>query len=327
MVGLAYGLSTAFAAVAAVRVGFHLGRGDAGADVARGFQRLFLVLPLDEHRFRVAGTEVASAGRGACLEQHGGALRPRRHLEHPVAGEVLAAVVDLAHAFRVDQYAGTAVEDDRVVVPRVFPECAAEVDELVGDVVAGVVVVVRDAEQALGDLRGRSGHDVPPDPAAGERIERREASGGGEGLFERGRGGDDDAQARCRLRDRTHQQHRVVAGEENAMGEHFVGDGAVYEGVAVAVGEKEKVEAGVIERSRESRPVRDVAVYVGATVRVAPGGDAIGGGEDLKHPEVQRFGHAYPFDDSRGRRCHGPRGARRCAIPACRVATSDPRQI
>src|SRR5207244_12200159 len=63
------------------------------------------------------------------------------------------------------------------VFPARLPQLIDDRHVFVGDVVPPVVVGMGGQSHAAGRAVERAGHDVPPDPAAGEVVERRHAAG------------------------------------------------------------------------------------------------------------------------------------------------------
>src|SRR6185503_12572428 len=118
------------------------------------------------------------------------------HLEEPTA------MVEGADLRRIDEDARRLVGDDRPVLPAV-PEALDDVDELLSDLVAQVVLHVGFAAEVERGLAGRARHDVPGGPAPGDVIERAEGPGDMIGLAEAGRdGGAETDVPRRRAQDR-----------------------------------------------------------------------------------------------------------------------------
>ena len=126
-----------------------------------------------EHRLGVARGEVLAVLRRPGLHDERSRLRRARRRERAVHGEVRPRVRRGVDLRRVRPHAGVLVREHGVVLPRV-PELERDVEELrralVADRVGGLVV---EAEVAR-DVRACRRHDVPPRPAAGDVVDRRE---------------------------------------------------------------------------------------------------------------------------------------------------------
>ena len=110
-------------------------------------------------------------GRGAGLQDRRAVLRRAHDVERPARLEELALVLDAAHLAASANMRAVAVHHHRVLVPA-RPQLAADLDELVGAVVAHVGRRPVDAEIGVLVVVDR-GDDVPAGAAVGEMIERR----------------------------------------------------------------------------------------------------------------------------------------------------------
>ena len=197
------------------------------------------------------------------------ALRRARHGERTARLEELALVIEPLHLARVGVAAGLLVDDDGAVVPRV-PMPEHDLHELVGPVVAQVVLQVLLAPHVERFAIVDRGHHVPGRAPVRHQIERGEAAGDVEGLEVGGRAGGGEAQLRG------HRAH----GHQHDQRVHLRGADAVFDGVgvvvAVAVGHGQAV---VEERHVELAGFEDAGdflVVVGrmgvvARFRMAPG--------------------------------------------------------
>ena len=247
-------------------------------------------LTLDEHRLGVARRVRPAAVGGAGLEEHGRALRRGRHGEDAVRPLVLAVDLDAVQLLRVGVQAPRAVAPFGVVVPAVLPEPQARVEEVIGGVVALVVrELLRHAEQLVGGGLGASRDDVPADAAVGEPVEGREAPGGGVGLFDRGRRGDDEADVLGRPRERRDREHRVEGGELDAVGGDFVRHPPLEGRVPVCVGEEEEVEPRLVEHGRQVDPVVEAVPVVAAAAWVGPGRHPVAGVHHFERAQQNRL--------------------------------------
>ena len=146
------------------------------------------------------------------LDDHRTALWRRGHGERSAGAEVPAAMVEAAHLRWIREHPAHLVEHDGVRLPR-LPVREHHLHELVGAVVARVVVgdPVRPEVRGLGVVE--RGHHVPAGPAPGHVVEGREQARDVERLVVRGRaGGAEPEPARRRAHhredgDRVHLHH------------------------------------------------------------------------------------------------------------------------
>ena len=94
----------------------------------------------DKHNLCVLARELLPAAGCARLENHGGALGAGLGQTRTGHAEVLALVLNRVHLGGVGVDTLLAVFDDRAVFPGAFPELVADVQELFGEFVSGVVL-------------------------------------------------------------------------------------------------------------------------------------------------------------------------------------------
>jgi hypothetical protein len=219
---------------------------------------------------RVPPAEGAARGRAAGLVEDGGALPGGLGQVGPRDLVVAAGVVDVVHLGRVGVDPALAVLHDGVVLPGALPQLVEDLQVLVGDLVAVVVVdLVLEAEVAcrVGEV---GGHHVPGDPAAGQVVEGAHPAGEGERRLVGGGEGRREAEA---LGDRGHgrdDEQRVVVGDLDGLGQG--GLGAAPEAVVGAdhVREEHRVERAVLQQTGELQPELDVVEAVACVVGVDP---------------------------------------------------------
>src|SRR5260370_41048250 len=114
------------------------------------------------------------------------ALRAARDVDRPLDLEEPALVVERAHLARVDVATARPVGDDRIVVPAI-PQPSDDIDELVGDLVAQLVLhVPLAAEIERGPGLG-AGHHVPGGATGADMVDRGKRAGDMVGLAKTGR--------------------------------------------------------------------------------------------------------------------------------------------
>ena len=94
----------------------------------------------DKHNLGMFAGELLPAAGCARLENHGGTLGAGFGQTRARHAEVLALVLNRVHLGGVCVDAPLAVFDNRAVFPGAFPELVADVQELFGDFVSGVVL-------------------------------------------------------------------------------------------------------------------------------------------------------------------------------------------
>ena len=156
---------------------------------------------------------------------------------------------------------GLAVHHDRFRIPRV-PQLAHDVEVLVGQVVALVVLGQRVHAEVLGGAVLGGADDVPAEAAPGHGVDRRRHPGQHPGRVEAGRHGGDDAEPLGRVGEHRGQRHRVVLGREHGVLERALHGAAVRVRHHAGVLEDDVVEARPLERLGERH--EEVAGEVGA---------------------------------------------------------------
>jgi len=143
-----------------------------------------LVLPLSdfhglrgrEDQFTPAGGESVAAAALAGLHDDGMPLGRARHRERTARVEPFSLVVQAVDLRRICEYAPLLVEDDRIVLPG-LPVAGDDLHELVGAIIARVVLEVL----LLAEVRRlrvvQRGDDVPRSTPADHEVERREHAG------------------------------------------------------------------------------------------------------------------------------------------------------
>ena len=215
-----------------------VGSGDVDAGIA------------GEDQLGPAGGEVATPTRRPGLEQHRTALWTPRHGERAPNREPIALVPQLVDLVRVGEHTGGAVEDQRVVFPRV-PQTGGRLEELVGAVVTGVVVEDGVDAEVLGlAVVDRRDH-VPSRSTVREVVEGGEGSGHVEGRVVRRRVGRAQPDV---LGCAGHEPQHDAEVELHGTGADPHGLGhrpGVDPGHGEPVVEEHQVEATVLERSAE----------------------------------------------------------------------------
>ncbi len=222
-----------------------------------------------EQTIGMLGGELATILGLAGGEQHRIALRHARDVERPLDLEVLALVVQRAHARRIEELAGRLVLHEGIVGPAV-PQALADLDELVGALVALVLGDMLGAAEVERVVRIGRRHDVPAGAALAQVIERGVAARQRIGLVV-GRGRRrQEADVLRELRHRRHHQDRIehrravggtVGGEQRRL---------VHLAHRVAVGQEQEVEQAALGRLRRLDRVIEVHDVVGPGVLVTP---------------------------------------------------------
>ena len=255
---------------------------------------VFLFADLDgrrvsENHLAPFGREALSASALAGLNDQRMALRRARNGERPARFEALPLVIEPVHLRGIREAAACFVDDQRIVRPGV-PMAEHDLHELVGLVVALVMLddVVAPHVARLDVVEG--GDDVPCAAAVAHEIERGEHARDVEGLVIRRRVGHAEAEPLGR---HAHGHH---AGD----GVHLHAANAVLDGLripsAVELRHAEPVvEEGELELSRLQH-LADVAVEVRrheirARVRMAPGGGKIGAVLRLQESDQRHLSH------------------------------------
>ena len=150
-----------------------------------------------------------------------------------------------------------------------------DVDELLGDLVAEVVLHVLFAAEVERGLARRAGHHVPGGPALGDVVDRGEGAGHVVGLAEAGRDGGTQPDVRGRGAQHRDERGRLEAAQEGRMvpGIHDQ-----------AVGDEQQVELAALGLAGDLLDDREVVV-AGRRPLVAPAGGVVAGAED-EHAEM-----------------------------------------
>ena len=188
---------------------------DAPAQLERGRDH--------EDQLAPARREAAAPPALTGLDDDGMALGRGRHGERAARAEEHALVVEPMDLRGIGEDAALAVEDDRVVLPRV-PVAEHRLHELVGAVVAGVVLgMARPAEVGRLGVVQRRDH-VPGRAAADHVVERREDAGHVKRLVVRRRVGAADAEVTRGQPHRGEERDQVELDHADAVA-HGFGDG------------------------------------------------------------------------------------------------------
>ena len=202
----------------------------------------------------MAGAELAAPLRGAGLEQQRCALG--RRLAQVGAGHVvvLAVVVDGVHPGRIGVDPGLPVGHDGVVVPAPLPQLVADLEVLVGQVVAGVVGRESVVAEVGGPVRQVGGDDVPGHPPPGQVVEGRQLTGEGVrvGLVHRTGEGQPEVLGHCGQGG--HEQHRVVGRDLHGLAQDRLGASLVDVVEAGDVGQEEGVEPAPLQQLGQLEP-------------------------------------------------------------------------
>ncbi len=197
----------------------------------------------------------------AGLEDHRPALGRTLDVERPGHREVLADVVQLVLAGRVEEDAGLLVAREGVVLVGV-PEALRHLHVLERAPVAGGVVEVVLPVVVLRRPLVDAGDDVPAGAAAADQIERGDLAGDVERLGVGGRDRRDQADLLGRGGDRRQQGQRLEPAEE--VGRGLGGD-------ELAVGDEDEVEAGRLGLLGAGDVPPDVDAGVTGDLRIEPG--------------------------------------------------------
>ncbi len=247
----------------------------------------------DEDALGPAGGEFLAAARLAGLDQDGMALGAARHGEWAAGLEEFPLVVEAVDFFGVGEQAGFAVGDDGAVLPGV-PVAHDDFQELIGAVVAGVVLAVGQMAHVEGFAVVHGGDDVPGGAAVGEEVERGEDAGDVERFEVCGGEGGAEAEA---FGGHAHDR-------EDGDGVHFDASYAVGDGMGVVAAEQvghcqPVVEEAEVEFSGFEGPA-DAAIILGGgevlhCLGVAPGADEVGAVLRLQESDQGHLAHCVGF--------------------------------
>jgi hypothetical protein len=162
-----------------------------------------------------------------------------------------ALVVEPMDLRGVGEHARRAVEDDGVVLPRV-PVAEHRLHEIVGLVVAAVVLEVRVVAEVrrLGIVERR--HHVPRRAAPDHVVERREDAGDVEGLEVRRGVRAADAEVSRGEAHRGHERDEIHLDHADAVADRLAMVVLVAVGHGQAVVEERQVEAPGLQRARDA---------------------------------------------------------------------------
>ena len=148
---------------------------------------------------------------------------------------------------------GLGIENDRTLFPAPLPQLDADIDVLVGPVVASVMS--QDLAEPLTFGIGQvGGHDIPADPSAGEVVERREQPGCVVRRVVAGREGHCETEVLGARRQCRDQQGGVDAGNLDRATQRSLAARPVHVIGAQHVGEEDPVEAAPLEGAHEVLP-------------------------------------------------------------------------
>ena len=242
----------------------------------------------EDHLGPASGKAAAAAGL-AGLDDDRMALGRARHGEGAAGVEVFSPVVEAPYLVGVGEQAGVLVDHQGVGVPG-FPVAGHDLQELVGAVIAAVVLGNLVAAHVPGLALVERGDDVPGGAAAGEVVHRGELAGDVERLVIGGGAGGAEAEAGGGHGHGHQAGDRVELDHADAIFDRM----GVLAGVAVGQGQA-VVEEAEMEFSA-LQGAADLLVEigrheVGAAVAVAPGHGEVGavlGLEKADHGHLAR---------------------------------------
>ena len=218
------------------------------------------------------------------------ALRRARHGERPARAEPSSLVIQPPHLVGMREQPGLLVDDDRVVVPRV-PVAEHDLHELVGAVVACVVLQMLVMPHVERFAVIHRGDDVPCRAAARHQVERGEHTGHVERFEIGGRTGGAEAETF-----RRHAHHREHGDRVHLHAAYAMLD-RVAMVVAVAVRHREPIVEEAEVELAFLQHAADGAVVVGrhgvvARFRMAPGTYQVGAVLRLQEADHDHLAHA-----------------------------------
>ena len=175
-------------------------------------------------------------------------------------------MVEHMHALRVEEHAARRVAEERVVRPTV-PKPGHHVEELAGAAIARSVLPVLVAAEIPRLHRIAGGDEVPTGAAAADVVQRGELPRDVVGLVVGGGGGGDQPEPLRHHRQRRQQGERVEGGDGGAALQRL--DRHVQHGQVV--GHEERVEAALLQPTREAHQMLEVEIGVREGAGVAPG--------------------------------------------------------
>ncbi|MNF81617.1 hypothetical protein D3C84_638970 [compost metagenome] len=177
-----------------------------------------------------------------------------RHLE------VFADVLDFVDFARITENPTLAIAQDGALFPTAFPQLVANLQVLLGEVVAGVVFGLGFLPEVLRAALQVRGHDVPAGAALGQVIEGRQASGERIRVLKRQRRSQAETQMFGDQRHRRNQLQRIVDRHLRRLTDRRITVAVVDVVDAEHVGDEQSVELAALEDFRQVGPVFKVFV-------------------------------------------------------------------
>ena len=197
--------------------------------------------------------EALPPARGPRLEEHRAVLRRREDRGRGAAAEIPPLMRDPVDPRGVRQHPGRPVGGNRVRRDAP-PQLVADLHIFIGPVVA--LVMVHDLEPERAVLRARiAGHDVPPDPAAGQVVEAGERPHGEERVLARDRDRRRDAEMPGGRPHHADERDRIVRRPADPVPDGDIGRVLVEVVNGGHVGEEQAVEAPALHCPRKVLPV------------------------------------------------------------------------
>ena len=184
--------------------------------------------------------------------------------------EVFAVMDNAMHLGGIGEDPGLAVAAPRIILPAAFPEAILDRHELLGDVIADVMLDQLAGARAFGAAVEIAGDDVPADPAIGHVIEARHAAREGQRRLVRQVDGGGKGQVLRRLGHRRDDQQRVVGRHLHGFTQRRIGTAAIDVIDPDDVGKEKSVEPAPLEQLRQRHPVAAVLVVRRLVARMPP---------------------------------------------------------
>ncbi len=201
-------------------------------------------------------------------------LRTAGHVDRALHLEESPFVVQRTDSRGVEESPAGFVCDDGTVFPAV-PQPLHDVDELLGDLVAEVVLHVLFAAEVQRGLAGRAGHDVPGGAALAQVVNRGEGPGHVIGLAEARRDGGAQANALGGGSQRRDERRRLEAAQKRW----------VISGIHdQSVRDEQEVELAALGLTGDLLDDRKVIV-AGRGPLISPAGGVVAGAKD-EHAEM-----------------------------------------
>ena len=201
--------------------------------------------------------EPKTPARSARLEKHRTPLRARQHRADRFAVEELTMIIDECDLGGIGINPPLAVGENCAFADRI-PELVTDLHELVGSLIAAVVLHdVLEAQSAM--LAAQvAGDDVPSDAPARKVIDRGKLAYDRPGLVGGGRHRRGQPEVLGRSRQRGEQHHRIVARPAHAVLHGVLVAVAVAVEHARRVGEEQAVELAALQRTGKILPLLQV---------------------------------------------------------------------